>query len=186
MSETDFDDVGTAAQDLFRDALWYEVRILCSPGSFYAWMNTGLPEGSVLMYHHFYEPWHPDGPVVRLLVAGGMVLEVEGRLRYQEVVAGVERWGREQADRDLYSVDDGEAADEWFALAMSFFEASSAFVGHPKAKYMDIKLLHCFLNARGMSRKKEVRWALRYAWTTLTVEPRLWLRSLRTGKKWWE
>lgn len=172
-------DIGAEAQDLFAAASWYEVKALCTPESFYAWLAAEYPEEVVLMWHHFYEPWHRKGPVVRLLLAADYAADITKRLDEWEWTVGVEPWEREEDDVDHFG-------EEWFQFAMMFFQASSMFVGHPKADYMTVKLIHCFLNARGMTRKQEIRWALKYAWRSATLEPKLRWRAWRTGRKWWE
>lgn len=112
-------------------------------------------------FHHFWdEPWWPGAYVIRL----------RGITRAQAercpAVHHTVRWD---------SAPDEEAyGDDWRA-ARQLFELGSTL---SLAEDRRAKFVHCFLNAHGMSRWAEVRWALHYAWRSalLPLRWRLYLR----------
>lgn len=165
------------AAELVAASSWYEARLHCQPESLYRSLAAQAP-GAVLMFHHFYEPWHPTGAVARLLVVGDRKDQVLSLLDRWEAVVGVQPWEREDGDRELYGED--------FEYAMMFFQGSSALASHKHGEWMTQKLIHCVLNARNMSVAEEARWGIRFVWGRLTIKPYLWWRSLRTGREWWQ
>lgn len=127
---------------------WLEVHLDAGvkPADFYQWLNDR--QIVVERVHHFWdEPWNPGAYVVR----------VESYFRdvrwYRN--GRVFAWDAEP-DRQLYG--------EKFDAAMAFFQAGSTLV---PSKWETGKLVHCFLNAQGMSWTGEVRWHLRQAYRRL-------------------
>jgi len=159
---------------LIDDATWYEAALLCDPLEFYAYLLGQVP-GGVGMFHHFYEPWHPGYPVARILVPSALEDDVLEVAEGMDAVASILPWDREENDRELYG-------DE-FLIAMAFFQSASALSHRDD---LTLKLVHCLLNSHGFGIKDEIRFAAKFLWNRLTINPRLTWRSLRTGRKWRE
>lgn len=159
-------------------AQWFEAALTCEPKEFYRCLLGQVPEGAVLNYHHFYEPWHSRGPVCRLLLADEQAGDVFDLLRSWEAVERVGTWVREEDDRCLYG--------PYFDAAMDFFRGSSALAGASSDEDALVgKLIHCVLNAHAFGNRDERRWARKYFWGRHKLPFLLKLREWRTGKVWW-
>ena len=130
---------------------WREARIKADahPVDLYDWLDENEVEfGRV---HQFWdEPWWPGAFVVRI--------ETDTDLTECDAVDNAEPWDWKP---------DAEHFGERFDTAMSFFQASTA-LNLPNFRGQN-KMVHCFLNAQGMSRWDEFKFAVRYAWGTATL-----------------
>jgi hypothetical protein len=134
---------------------WYEVRLFpdIPVRDFY----EALPSDLAVSAHHFWdEPWWPRAFVIRVRTSN------PERLKKIYGVDHVVPWDAEP-DRRLFG--------EYWPSARAFFQSSSvlSLSGNPD---MDLKLVHCFLNARGMSERDEARFAARMLWERLTIKLR--------------
>jgi hypothetical protein len=140
---------------------WHEVRLAAGsdPTAFY----RAIPTGSIDLFHHFWdEPWWPGAYVVRVLGGDPDVLATYPGADH------VVPWDVEPDER-LFG-------DLWPYVAQ-FFWASSAISNSTDPK-LTIKLVHCILNARGMSERDEARFAAGLLWNRLTIKLR-WRLYLR-------
>lgn len=121
--------------------------------------------------HHFFEPWYPDGAVVRILVDENL-----------DAVAGA------IGDRAAWSIWDSTGDERLFGenwpLVRSFFEAASrlALVSKPD-DWGHRKLVHCAMNSWGFERNDEIRFALRIAYghARIIVHCKTWKWLRRKG-----
>jgi hypothetical protein len=139
---------------------WYEFRLKrgVSPFDFYASIR-GVDHGLV---HHFWdEPWWPKAYVVRVQT---------------EDISPFE--GNPCADHfEPWDASPDENAFGWcWPYVANVFNESSMLADQDEA--MTSKLVHCMLNARGMSEWDEARFAARFLWQRLTIKLR-WRLYLR-------
>lgn len=74
------------------------------------------------------------------------------------------------------ATEDEQAFGPAWHSAACFFHVSSMLANQDER--MALKLVHCFLNARGMSERDEARFAARLLWNRLTIRLR-WRLYLR-------
>lgn len=142
--------------------IWREVRLEqgAEPSPFY----SALPyrTGEIELFHHFWdEPWWPGAYVIRVL--SERHVELEGLPGVDHVAA----WD-EGPDEELFG--------ETWPYVRKLFWLSSA-ISNTKDDRFTLKLVHCILNARGMSEWDEAKFAVRLFWNRLTIKPRLWWRE---------
>lgn len=140
---------------------WYEVRLKpgADPQALYADMSQWPAR-----FHHFWdEPWWPGAYVVRVNVRRNLPALLEGRDDVDHVV----EWD---------ATPDAEFYGAHWAHVRDLFETASLLASVDEQTAT--RLLHCFLNARGMSEREEARWALRFVWGRITIKLR-WRLYLR-------
>lgn len=142
---------------------WYEARL--KPAADPQALYQALREWPVRSHHFWDEPWWPGAYVVRVNVRRdrGLVDLLESRSDVDHVVP----W-------DV--TPDAEFYGETWPHVRDLFETASMLADVDDATAT--RLLHCFLNARGMSERDEAKWALRFAWGRLTIKLR-WKLYLR-------
>ncbi|MCR4339981.1 MAG: hypothetical protein NUW01_08855 [Gemmatimonadaceae bacterium] len=125
---------------------WIEVRL--NDVRFIERLYIVADRAGVESIHHFWEPWHSDGPVVRILNADeGMIAEWLDK-------AGAGSFTVWDA-----SPDERQFGDKW-PTVFRFFEAASRLYG---ADVEHEKLVHCAFNAWGYGVKDERNFALNFA-----------------------
>jgi hypothetical protein len=137
---------------------WVEcwLRPGTEPKDIYDWL--GRAEGAPDHVHHFWnEPWWPGGWVVRVRGSNADLNRHPG-------VVEVIQWDDEPDER-LYG-------EQWWDWVQGFFEASSVIAAR-KEDRLNTKLIHCYLNARGLSVWQEAKWALGFFWNRVTINWRL-------------
>jgi hypothetical protein len=140
---------------------WYEVRFRSDGNldAFYA----AIPRGSIESFHHFWdEPWWPGAYVIRIKT------DDPAPLSTYPGVDHVVPWDVSEDER-LYG-------EQWPYVEI-FFWASSA-ISTSRDLGSTSKIVHCVLNARGMSERDEAKFAVRFLWDRLTVKLR-WRLYLR-------
>jgi hypothetical protein len=141
---------------------WYELRLTpgLHVGDFYQRASELWPCEQL---HHFWdEPWWPDAYIVRI--------NTDASAPFLASLSGV-------SECVLWDSSEDEQAfgPAWDSVAY-FFHASSMLANQDPR--MALKLVHCFLNARGMSERDEARFAARLLWNRLTIKLR-WRLYLR-------
>ena len=137
---------------------WYELRL--RPDADPAEIYSVVPDG--VIYHHFWdEPWWPHAYVVRVCT------DDTSWFADLAAVDHFEPWDASQ-DAELF----GPA---WPNVSAFFMVASSISNQDPRMVH---KLVHCMLNARGMSELDEAKFAASFLWGRLTIKLkwRLYLR----------
>lgn len=119
-------------------------------------------------YHAFQaEPWHP----------GGYVLRIEAPTPYAENLVSdygeVVEWDP-SPDEEQYGVG--------WPIAREFFLISTALGDLPDSTTR--KLVHCFLNARGLSWTDEIRFHLREAYSRIRLLVEIKLRVGPRYRSW--
>jgi hypothetical protein len=140
---------------------WVEIQLTHDtvPGELYEVFgaNKLLPKS----FHHFWdEPWHPGRYVVRVLPLTEDRLKLSRIVRAAMTAGIVETWCQWDA-----SPDEILFGAEW-RVVCGFFNAGSAVTWAPGTQR---KLVHCFLNAQGLSVREEFFFALRFAWDRLRI-----------------
>jgi len=123
--------------------MWFEVRMQqdAKPDPFYAAM------GEVNRFHHFFnEPWWPGRYIIRLDTDDHTIDSLERLPGAEEVM----EWDPSD-DEELFGV-----GWDWVC---EFLQASSCLAAMNERRDMTGKLLHCFLNARGMNIHDEIAFA---------------------------
>jgi hypothetical protein len=152
-----------------------------------AWIEVRLPAGATLdqiadlaekavpvhatSVHAFQsEPWHPGGYVLRVEEPSASSVDL-----YREEFGddAVVEWDPEP-DEELFG-------DEWLAVR-SFFHASTV-LGEID-EFTTRKLVHCFLNTRGLSWNDEIRFHLREAWKRIRLSIEIKLRVGPRYRSW--
>lgn len=151
--------MGSSAVDDLVDG-WFELRL----GYGVDPHDVHVQLGDLGRPHHFWdEPWWPDRYVMR----------VESFWWTADGLRGIR--GVEHVDAWDHAPDETHYGDDWPAVRDLFHTASMlARVDERTAT----RLVHCLLNARGMSERDEARWALSFAWGRLTIKLR-WRLYLR-------
>lgn len=137
---------------------WIEARL--KPGRHPSELYEYL-DGDCLSFHHFWdEPWWEGAYVVRVWNPGPDPALCDA-------VDHVVDWN-EEPDEELYG-------EQWPDVS-AFFMAGSALA--PLPPFEQRKLIHCLLNAQGMSWADEWRFHLRYVWRIplLSIRWKLYLR----------
>jgi len=124
--------------------------------------------GSSDSFHAFQsEPWHP----------GGYVLRIENPslalIAFAEEAGEIVSWDA-GPDEELYG-------EEWGSVR-EFFHASTA-LGEID-EFTTRKLVHCFLNTRGLSWNDEIRFHLREAWNRIRLSIEIKLRIGPRYRSW--
>lgn len=135
---------------------WYEVRLArgAEPDRFYAAMLLD----KVASFHHFYdEPWWPGAYVIRVLTTNGRELAQLPDVDHAAL------WDSRP--------DEQQYGDDWPWVA-DLFQASSALADN-RDPLRTLKLVHCLLNARGMTERDEAKFAAHLLWNRLTIRARL-------------
>lgn len=135
------------------------------------WKVLLLTWGSIDSAHHFWsEPWDPNRFQVRVKAMAATHDVIAARVTRQDGVTS-KPWDA-GPDEELYG-------RRWEQVA-AFFCLSSQLADDDERLHG--KLVHCFLNARGYSTRREARFHLRRAWfcATLPLRIRLW----RAQGKW--
>jgi hypothetical protein len=141
--------------------IWYEVRLRpeVSLGAFYDSFTEQDAEAIVSRHHFWDEPWWENAYVVRFQVSETLALE--DRPDVDHVVT----WDA--------GPDEEQYGGAWKAVSMFFHTSSSiACVGSGNAKddeWLRRRMVHCFLNAQGMSQLDEARFHARALWGRLTI-----------------
>lgn len=139
---------------------WIEVRLLPEYGiEQAASLGVTLRPYHARSFHAFQsEPWHPGGYVLRVEEPSDYARQLLDP--YGEIV----EWDA-SPDEELYG-------EEWGSVR-EFFHASTA-LGEID-EFTTRKLVHCFLNTRGLSWNDEIRFHLVEAWRRirLSVETKL-------------
>jgi hypothetical protein len=141
--------------------MWVEARL--NPGAVpeevYRWAGTG----AIDLYHHFWdEPWWPGAYVIRM--------EGVNRSDIEECpsISHLQLWD-EGPDRRLYG--------NYLPWVFGFFQEGSVLsevIRHDPAHQE--KMVHCFLNAQGMSVLGEAWFALRFALRRVRMQFRIWTK----------
>ena len=142
---------------------WYEVRLRkgVNPTSYVEF----LPGDKVLMFHHFWdEPWWRDAYVVRIALDDDTDVCLDDYPGSDHIVP----WDSTE-DEALYG--------PLWPYVCEFFRASSVTAGSD----LSLKLVHCLLNAHGMSERDEAKFAGRLLWNRLTIKLR-W--KLHLKRRW--
>lgn len=148
---------------------WIEVRL--RPGltaTDAASLGTTLRPYHARSFHAFQsEPWHP----------GGYVLRVEEPTSYaRDLLADhgeIVEWSAEP-DEELFG--------EGWPVVREFFSTSTALGDIPEDTVR--KLVHCFLNTRGLSWNDEIRFHLREAWKRIRLSIEIKLRIGPRYRSW--
>lgn len=124
--------------------------------------------GSSDSFHAFQsEPWHP----------GGYVLRIENPslalIAFAEEAGEIVSWDA-GPDEELYG-------EEWGSVR-EFFHASTA-LGEID-EFTTRKLVHCFLNTRGLSWNDEIRFHLAEAWKRIRLSIEIKLRIGPRYRSW--
>ena len=139
--------------------MWYEARLKpgLHPYAVYRWLGPQHLHD----HHHFWdEPWWPGAYVVRLW---SPTSALDGCPAVDHVV----EWDA-TPDEQLYGTDWG--------YVRQLFQAASDLspLEYPETE----KLVHCVLNAQGMTERDEARFVARFLWHRLTIKLR-WRLYLR-------
>jgi hypothetical protein len=146
--------------------VWHEVRL--RPDADLREFYKAIPVGSLSLYHHFWdEPWWPNAYVVRV------ASEDADAYRSYPGVDHVVPWDA--------SEDEAAYTAQWWPYVAEFFCLSSIIAAGGRSESLDMKLVHCFLNARGLSEWDEAKFAARLFWNRITIKPRLRWRALRAS-----
>lgn len=148
---------------------WYEARLVRGA---HPMVLGGEVRCRAQQLHHFWdEPWHPGRYVVRIKVAGRMRGELAEILAEHSAVEAFGEWDATPDER-LYG--------ELWPTAASFFTAASTVASvAPPGALLHVKLVHCYLNAQGLSPAQEARWALAFAWNRLRMVAAVARHNLR-------
>lgn len=123
------------------------------PSELYDWLVAEglMADRTSVHFHHFWdEPWWPGAYVVRLSAAGDIAP--------CEAVDHVVAWDS-KPDADLYG-------DRWPYVQQLFQGASNLA---PLEGWNLYKLIHCVLNAQGMSVRQEAAMMTRFVWGRMTI-----------------
>ena len=115
--------------------VWIEIKTSCDELA----SVRARAQGATSMHQFFFEPWHPEGVVVRVL-------------NPPEGLHGDE-WNA-TPDEQLYG--------DWWREVATFFEAGSSLLPYVESdEWRQHKLVHCLLNSWGMDPSDELRFGLR-------------------------
>lgn len=121
--------------------LWFEVRLV--DASFLDRIYFVADQHGAESIHHFNsEPWHPTGPVVRVLIAD-----------QRPLLDWLERTGAGTLVEWDASSDEKLFGDNW-PLVYRFFEAASR-LHHVDDDWTYRKIVHCALNSWGFAVRGE-------------------------------
>lgn len=161
---------------------WFEIR-LSRPDQLPAAYAVADVIGAVTAHHFNGEPWHPDAPVVRVLLPLRDAYAAQMTLR-----ATVERDDLGTLHRWDAGPDERQYGHLWPHVAR-FFEAASRLEAASmktdrKARVSTFKLVHCALNAWGFTVAREAEFhRLARQGRLRMLRHDLWFRLARPGAR---
>lgn len=150
------------------ETYWYEawLRPGATPLPLYRRLDPLLSFGGGFVHHFYDEPWWRGAYVVRVGVTEDLNAEVKAALAsYPDVV----EWARWE------SVHDEQTFGSYWPWAASFFQAGSVLsTAANQTQAHRGKMVHCYLNAQGLSWGAEIRFHIREA----LMRTWLWIKYL--------
>lgn len=132
---------------------WIEIRLDAS-GQLQAVYTAADAAKSESIHHFNFEPWWPQGPVVRIAGKAEGIAQVRGELAQTTPTAEIVEWDAGPDER-LYG-------HRWPEVS-SFFEAASRMALTRPDRELLLKAIHCVLNAHALNVVEEFRFALTFA-----------------------
>ncbi len=153
-------------------SVWVEVRLRegAIPSLVYDGLERVVPDHGLLFHHFWDEPWWEGRYVVRLECGQWSRRTVENWLSSIDGINHVAVWDA--------TPDEQHYGDDW-PLVAEFFKVSSLLAATGKPS--NGQLVHCFLNAQGISPLREALFASRFARGRLSI---MWRWPFYLKRRW--